>query len=56
MPLELSVRQGERVIPDGLRTRQIPVRRGWRTILNGSSMDEIKDNDVVEGFHNKRLK
>ena len=51
MPLELPVGQGEGIIPDARHARQIPARRRWLRVLNGSSMEEMKDNDVVERFH-----
>ena len=47
-PLELAVGQSEGILPYAW---QIPARRRWRRVLNGSSMEEMKDDDVVERFH-----
>ena len=49
MSLELLVGQGEGIIPEVLHAQQIPARR--RHILNRSSVEEMKNNDVVERFH-----
>ena len=46
MPLELAVGQGEGIIPDAHHTLQILGRRQWQHILNSSSMEEMKNNDV----------
>ena len=46
MPLELAVGQGEGIIPDAHHTLQILGRRRWQHILNSSSMEEMKNNDV----------
>ena len=47
-PLELAVGQSEGILPYAW---QISARRRWRRVLNGSSMEEMKDDDVVERFH-----
>ena len=41
----------EEIIPDARYARQILARRQWWGILNGSSMEEMKDYDVVVRFH-----
>ena len=41
----------EEIIPDARYARQILARRQWWGILNGSSMEEMKDYNVVVRFH-----